>query len=423
MSDRNALLACAVVWSWLALVACSSDHADGTGNEAGKPAGSSGGSGGSGGGSAGNSVGGAGAATAGVGGASAGKGGSAAGGKGGAGAAGKGGAGASGGAGLPASAWVNATDNLAGMQSECGNLTLLSATPNSKTIIAGVAKGGLFASDDGGSWTPLGTGAGSAVITNRPSSIVYDPDDEKTFWESGIYNGGGVYKTTDAGQTFAQLGDIGHNDLVSVDFSDPQRKTLLVGGHEQKQTLYLSTDGGMGFTQIGGALPSGSHFSSAPLVLDSKTFLLGACGYGDGTCGVFRSVDAGQQWEQVSDLAVAARPLWAADDSIYWSTIYDSGMARGTDQGTAWTKPADNLVTSYPVELPDGRILTLRGDHVVVSADQGVTWDQVGDPLPFKASGVTYSVQGKKLYVWHWDCGDIVLPDAIASAGFDYTQN
>jgi len=414
MPDRTARLASITVCLSISVASCSSDHPGRADNEAGKPAGAAGSSGG-----AGDSVGGSsGGRSSGSAGAGAGTGG-----RGSAGAGGKGAAGAAGRPAAPASTWVNVTSNLAGMQSECGNLTMLSATPNSGTVIAGVAKGGLFATnDDGASWTPLGTGAGSAVITNRPSSIVYDPKDASTFWESGIYNGGGVYKTTDAGQTFEQLGDIGHNDLVSVDFSDPERKTLLVGGHEQQQTLYLSTDGGGSFTQIGMNLPSGSHFSSAPLVLDAQTFLLGACGYGDGTCGVFRSGDTGQTWELVSDLPVAARPLWAADDSIYWSTSYDSGIARGADRGTTWSKAADDLVTSYPVELPDGRILTVRGDHVVVSADQGVSWDPVGDALPFKVSGVTYSAQRKTLYVWHWDCGDIVLPDAIASAGFDDEQ-
>ena len=43
--------------------------------------------------------------------------------------------------------------------------------------------------------------------------------------------------------------------------------------------------------------------------------------------------------------------------------------------------------------------------------------------MPFQASGVVYSVQRKTLFVWHWDCGNVVLPDAIASAGFDYKLN
>jgi hypothetical protein len=39
----------------------------------------------------------------------------------------------------PAAAWTNATGNLAGMASECGNLGLVSANPCSSMVIAGVA--------------------------------------------------------------------------------------------------------------------------------------------------------------------------------------------------------------------------------------------------------------------------------------------
>jgi hypothetical protein len=415
----------------LTATGCSSDDDSGGGSAGGAGRGSvTGGSGGSSGtGGIGGSAGGA-TATGGGAGAGAGRsqatggsaGGGGAGGRGGQ--AGKGAGGSAGsGAGAPPSAWVNVTSNLANLPSECGNLTLVSATPGSSTVIAGVAKVGLYATTDGGAhWDALGTGAGSAVITNRPSSIVYDPEHPGTFWESGIYNGGGVYRTTDDGETFEQLGDIGHNDLVSVDFGDPERKTLLVGGHEQKQTLYLSRDGGQTFDQIGKSLPADSHFSSAPLVLDAQTFLVGSCGYGDGACGVYRSEDGGDTWARASDLAVVARPLWASDDSIYWPLIYDGGVAHGLDAGKVWSQAGQGLVSWYPVELPDGRVLTLGGDHVVVSADQGMTWTPVGETLPFKASGVTYSVQTKTLFIWHWDCGSVVLSDAIAAAGFDYAS-
>jgi photosystem II stability/assembly factor-like uncharacterized protein len=319
----------------------------------------------------------------------------------------------------PAPQWINATGTLAGMPSECGNLTLVSAKPCSTSVIAGVAHGGLHATDDGGqSWAPLGTGAGSAVITNRPAAIVYDPEHPEVFWEAGIYNDGGVYRTDDGGLTFTQLGTFGHNDLVSVGFADPERKTLLAGGHEQKQRLMLSTDGGVEWTDVGPNLPADSHFSSAPLVVDASTFLLGACGWGDGTCGIFRSTDTGASWAMVSDLPAYGEPRWASDGSIYWSLVYNGGVARSVDQGVTWTKPAEGL-GGTPVELPDGRILMLGGDHVVVSADGGGSWTPIGDPLPFAAVGLAFSAQSKTLYVWHNDCGEVVLPDAIMSAGFD----
>src|SRR5205814_8560277 len=236
------------------------------------------------------------------------------------------------------SAWANVTANLAGMQSECGNLTMVSAKPGARTVIAGVARKGLFASEDGGkSWQAMGTGAGSAMIINRPSALVYDPQHPEVFWESGIYNSGGVYRTDDNGKTFVQLGSAAHNDLVSIDFTDPMRQTLLAGAHETKRKLLLSKNGGQVWTDIGLSLPADSHFSSAPLVLDARTFLLGACGYGMGACGVYRSTDGGTSWTRATDLPAVGEPLVASSGAIYWALIYNSGLARSSDQGQSWT--------------------------------------------------------------------------------------
>src|SRR5262249_12710779 len=109
-------------------------------------------------------------------------------------------------------AWTPVTENLAGTPSECGNVSLVSAHPDRDMVITSVAQHGLWAGENGASsWTPLGTGPGSAKIINRGSTIVYDPDHQDTFWESGIYNAGGVYRTDDNGTTFRQLGDVVHS--------------------------------------------------------------------------------------------------------------------------------------------------------------------------------------------------------------------
>ena len=63
--------------------------------------------------------------------------------------------------------------------------------------------------------------------------------------------------------------------MVSVDFTDLNRQTLLAGGHEQKQTVYRSQDGGNTWTNVGVNLPAGTAFSSSTLVINSKTFFAG----------------------------------------------------------------------------------------------------------------------------------------------------
>jgi photosystem II stability/assembly factor-like uncharacterized protein len=326
----------------------------------------------------------------------------------------------------PEMKWVNATGNLAGMESECGNLGLVSAQPCSNRVIAGVAQKGLWATQDGGkSWQALGTGAGSDEITNRISAIVYDPRDPKIFWESGIYNGGCVYKTTDSGTTFEQLGEISHCDSVSVDLSDPERKTLIAGGHETNNPLHKSTDGGQTWSNIAAGLPDG--FCTATQVIDAMNFLVG-CNSGS----IMRTTTGGSAWEKAAGSQGGTfQPLVAADGTIYWPGS-NGGVSKSEDQGKTFTSVADAntapsiIAPAQFAELPDGRIVINGQDHLLASSDKGKTWQPIGVALPFPGGGfegshgLAYSAQTKTFFVWHWDCSNNVPDDAIMSMGFDW---
>jgi BNR/Asp-box repeat len=320
---------------------------------------------------------------------------------------------------LSAATWVNVTGNLANMASECGNLTLLSAVPGSNTVIAGIALDGLWANSAGTTWAHLGSGAGSDTITNRPFWIVYDPVHAGVFWEAGIYNGGGVYQTIDNGVTFQRLGSISHNDYVSVDFSDPNRQTLLAGGHEQSQTVYRSTDGGKTWTNIGVNIPADTKFSTSPVIIDAQTYVVNLSGYAGSVAGILRTTNGGASWQQVSTLEPGgAPPLVTSNGTIYWS--YWNSLLKSTDSGSTWSQVGSNLQPVRPVELPDGRLLSLGATSLVISADAGSTWTPIGDALPFTPAGVIYSPGRKAVFVWRWDCGGVVLPDAIMRLDVDF---
>jgi photosystem II stability/assembly factor-like uncharacterized protein len=322
--------------------------------------------------------------------------------------------------------WMNATANLAGMASECGNLSFVSAKPTENMLITGVSLNGLFASHDGGkSWTALGTGAGSDAVKNRISSVVYDPASTTKWWESGIYNAGGVYETQDDGVTVKALGNVTHCDLVSIDFTDPARKTILAGGHEQPQTLHRSTDGGATWSNVGGGLP-GNSFCTNPYVVDGMTYVVGCNQYGNNP-GIYRTTDGGSTWKQVSNAGGSYAPLVASDGSIYWSSPYGASVLRSTDEGQTWAQVVGSGATvgRELIELPNHWLATLGPKTVVVSKDHGATWIDATANLPYNdAVGVAYSDYQKAFFVWHFTCNsmnDSVPGDAIMRYNWDYT--
>lgn len=314
--------------------------------------------------------------------------------------------------------WVNVTSNLAGMASECGNMTFVTSKPTEDLMIAGVAAKGLFASSDGGAnWRALGSVSPTEMITNRPSAIVFDPVYSNVFYESGIYNGRGVFRTDNNGGSFRSLGTIGHNDGLSVDFTDPNRQTLLAGGHEQKRTIHLSRDGGMTWTNVGGGMAADSAFSCYPLVINSQTFFMGSFqSWGGGVGGIYQSNNGGTTWNRVAK-GGSAEPLKASDGSIYWPSD-DGSLMRGVGSGANWTwteVTRSGVLRNdvHPIELPDGRIASLSGQNIMISSDRGANWTAFGPQLPFRAVGLAYSQFDRAFYIWHFDCGNRVLPNAI----------
>jgi photosystem II stability/assembly factor-like uncharacterized protein len=317
--------------------------------------------------------------------------------------------------------WTNVTSNLANMPSQCGNLTMLSAVPNSDTVIAGVALDGLWASNNSGaSWSHLGTGSGSDVITNRPSWITYDPLNSAIFWESGIYNSNGAYKTVNGGGTFQHLGAVTHDDFISVDYADPNRQTILVGGHEQSRAVWKSSDGGQTWTNIGLNLPSGTGFSTDPIVITSQTYIVNAdTSWGGGSPGIYRTTNGGTSWTKASSVDASGPPLIDATGTIYWSS--GGSLVKSTDQGLTWTLVGSGLTGSiHPIELPDGRLVSVSGTRLMISADGGSSWSTIGPSMPYTPAGVIYSVKRKAFFIWTWDCGSAVLPNAIEKLDYDF---
>src|SRR5206468_148481 len=123
---------------------------------------------------------------------------------------------------------------------------------------------------------------------------------------------------------------------VSVDFSDPARATMLVGGHEQKQVLFISFDAGVSFKDVGPQLPATTGFCTTGIVLSNSTQLVGcAASFSQKAGAILRTTDCGAHFMQVSAKGVSGQPLWASDGTIYWAAE-GGGMMKSTDLGLTW---------------------------------------------------------------------------------------
>jgi hypothetical protein len=327
--------------------------------------------------------------------------------------------------------WINVTTNLAGLPTHvpCGNMSSMTLVPGRDEIIAAVAnggnisaKGGLWSSTNGGmSWAQMATGPGSDRIDNNPYAITFDPDNPDIFWESGQYGKWGVYKTTDGGKTFHHLPLPAYTSQTAVDFTDPDRKTIIVGSVEISNTVWKSSDAGMTWTNIGMNLPAGTNFSTDPVVIDANTYLVVCSGWGKGTNGTYRTVDGGATWTLVSKLAGNYPALLAADNSMYWSLAWNNGLIRSTDMGVTWSQVSGyNVVTpNTPIELEDQRLVMVGPkQQLLVSSNHGANWMPFLDPIPIqpKAEGryaVLHDTIRHSYFVSKWDCATTMPADAI----------
>jgi photosystem II stability/assembly factor-like uncharacterized protein len=323
--------------------------------------------------------------------------------------------------------WENATQGLVGLTADCGNLARVAVRPDRDILIASVATHGLWSTGEGtDSWSQLGTGRGSTPITNRATTFIFDPISPNTFWEAGIY-GGGVYRTDDGGVTFRQLGDINHVEGLSIDLTDPARKTLLATIHESAN-VFRSTDGGATWEDISRALPSDIGYATGPVAIDAQTFLLGTSNASGSK--LLRSTDAGATWSTVYDAGVIRGPLRAqSDGAMYWLLERVNGIIVSNDNGQTWSlvAPKSETLPTAPglIELFDGSLASIGNDRVIRSTDHGATWIAVGPQIPIDPQGVVYSPFRKAFYTWHAECASApsaIQPDSILRWDFDPTS-
>jgi hypothetical protein len=275
---------------------------------------------------------------------------------------------------------------------------ILAGWPGKDEVIASTWKNGFWSTTDrGATWRRMGQPGQTPPNAGEAVQILFDPQDPNTMWASGMY-GFSVWKTADGGKSFSHLSKDTRVDGFAVDFTDRARKIQFMGPHEQEHSLHESTDGDATWTKIGDKIPEGTPFTTNPIIIDAKTWIINSSGYKKGEqWGIFRTVDGGEIWANVSKEGAAGSQTITSKGTIFWYVLWDQKIIKSADQGKTWERlkgPARGNV----IEVRPDRLVVLGGDRkaqLCVSKDDGATWTAFGEPLPYKAHGFTYNTVGK----------------------------
>ncbi|MBV9498797.1 MAG: glycoside hydrolase [Acidobacteriaceae bacterium] len=296
-----------------------------------------------------------------------------------------------------------------------GRTRALAGVPSQPNIFyIGAVNGGVWKSTDyGRTWDPIfdhePTGSiGAIAVAVSDPKIIYVGSGEG-LQRPDLSTGDGIYKSTDAGQTWTHFGlsDGQQIPRIAVDPRDPNRLFVAVLGHpygpNEERGVFRSTDGGQRFQKV---LYKDENTGANDVELDpSNPDVIYAglwearqgpwenAGWSGTNGGIFKSTDGGTTWHQLSqglpssgivqaNLAIAP----SNPDRLYAAVATQQGLGiyRSDDAGSTWIQ-----ITTDP--RPAARIG--GGDLPVPAADPK------NPDIVYSASVVTWkSVDGGKTW-------------------------
>ncbi|MDE2853864.1 MAG: glycosyl hydrolase [Chloroflexota bacterium] len=287
------------------------------------------------------------------------------------------------------------------------------------TFYFGACAGGVWKTDDAGQyWRNISDGyfntasVGALAVSEAEPNVIYAGTGEATI-RIDVSHGDGVYKSTDAGRSWARIGlhDTRHIGKIRVHPQDPDRVFVAALGHafgrNQQRGVFRSCDGGESWEQAlfvsdkAGAVDLSIDVNNPRIIYATiweayRNFHMISSGGEDS--GIWRSLDGGDTWENISGnkglprgiigkAGIGASPAQAG--RVYALIEHEAGgMYRSDDYGDSWRFVARNNdiisrawyymhLTPDPVDPDTVYVNNLR---FWKSVDGGKTYSMIGTP-------------------------------------------
>jgi photosystem II stability/assembly factor-like uncharacterized protein len=257
---------------------------------------------------------------------------------------------------------------------------------NFSTVLVAAASGGVWKSTNAGTtWQPIFDQYGTASIGDvaffQPNPDIIWIGTGETCVRNSVSWGDGVYKSTDGGKTFTNMGlrETHHIAEVVTHPTDPTIVYVAAQGHLWGNTgergVFKTIDGGKTWQKLGNGLPDDGRTGATELKMDPKNPNVLYAGFwqrirlphrfesGGPNGGIFKTIDAGKTWQKLTN-GMPEGPTGKIGISIHRSN--PSILVAIIEHGY---QPAPNT--------PEYADLTKRGSGIYRSEDAGKTWRQV----------------------------------------------
>jgi photosystem II stability/assembly factor-like uncharacterized protein len=245
------------------------------------------------------------------------------------------------------------------------------------TFYFGACAGGVWKTTDGGlTWSCITDGSfataavGALAVSASDPNVIYAGTGEACI-RNDVSHGDGVYRSRDRGKTWRNIGlrDTRHIGRILVHPRDPDTVYVAALGHawgpNDERGVFRSRDGGASWSRILFKSPrAGAHDIAMdpldPAILYAPIWQAQrhphALVSGGEECGLWRSRDAGDSWEEISlkaglpkgllgkiGVAVSPEPIGGRGFGRAWALVEaeDGALFRSDDGGETWERASD----------------------------------------------------------------------------------